>query len=207
MRAARDAVDDVDVAGGAPWCDSFRIQQCAREAVEKANRLAQIKSDRCYPYALRARARVAAGEKTLALKELQAAVDVVSDRIVCLQALEETALASGDRPLAQATLEQIVRAGCNDDESCAKALGWAASQQEASGSRGAALALYKRAHDRVPDDDTFLQNVARLAAETGRHAEAADAYDDLGKHHPTDPRWSTAAAEERRAALRSTLKL
>jgi hypothetical protein len=207
LRAARDAVEDVEAGDGAPWCTGPLGPACIPRALAKARLAEQAAPSQCYPYVLHARAAVAAGETAAALKELQAAADSVLDRVTCLQALAEMARRTGDNEHAETALGQIVKAGCTDDGECARQLVWVASQQEAIGNRSTALSLYKRAHDRAPDDDSVVENVARLAAGAGLHAEAAETYDGLAKRHPADARWPDAASKQRQAAVKEALKL
>lgn len=206
-RAARDAVEDVEMGEAAPWCDGLHRPVCAKDALEKAGHVAQLLPNQCDALALRARARIAMGDTAHALDELQAAANTVPDRVACLRTVADLAQASGDAHRAEAVLDLILKAGCSDDNACARQIEWVAAKQEAKGNVNTALALYKRAHDKAPDDDTALQNVARLASEAGLHGEAADAYDGLAKRHPQEPRWAVAASEERAAAAKEALKL
>jgi hypothetical protein len=49
--------------------------------------------------------------------------------------------------------------------------------------------------------------MARLAAALGLHAEAAEDYERLARRHPGDARWTTAADEQRTAALSARVAL
>jgi tetratricopeptide (TPR) repeat protein len=131
----------------------------------------------------------------------------VTDRVSCLEALEGIARSAGDRERAQAALDQIVRAGCGDDEECARELSWVARRQEATGNSLAALAAYKRAYEHAPEDDALLESIARLAAQAGMHTEAAQDYDRLAVRKPNDARWRKAASEQHQAAVKDALKL
>ncbi|HLK37223.1 MAG TPA: O-antigen ligase family protein [Polyangiaceae bacterium] len=207
LRAARGAVEDVEAGDAAPWCSGAARSACLRDALDKTARAQRAAPPACEAHALRARARIAAGEPTAALRDLQVAADSVSDRVACLEALEGIARAAGDAPRANAALDQVVRAGCSDDRDCVRELAWVAARQEATGNPHSAYALYRRAYERAPDDDALLENIARLAAQAGLHAEAAEDYKRLAGHHPGDPRWPAAALHEREAAVREALKL
>jgi tetratricopeptide (TPR) repeat protein len=207
VRAATDAVEDVEPSNAAPWCADASREACVRDAIEKSRRAVQIEPNQCEPQVLRARARIAAGEAVAALNELQAATDSVTDRVTCLESLEGLVRSTGDRERAQAILEQIVRAGCSDDKECAQELSWVARRQEATGNPHAALAAYKRAYEHAPEDDALLESIARLAAQAGLHAEAAQDYDRLAVRKPSDARWPKAASEQRQAAVKDAMKL
>jgi tetratricopeptide (TPR) repeat protein len=205
FRAALDAVEDVEAVEGVPWCTGVRRESCSRDALEKAKRAQMIAPRECAPYALEARVRIATGETAAGLSELQAAADDVTDRVVCLQALEKIARAAGDETTAQAALDRVASAGCNDDAECAHNLWWVAARSEATGSPRKALSFYRRAYERSPQDDELLATIARLAAENGLHAEAADSYERLARRHPEETRWRTAAAIERQVASGSVV--
>ena len=207
IRAARDAVEDVEAGEGAPWCEGQARATCVRDALDDAGRARQKGPEQCQPYALRARVRIAEGETTGALTELEGALDSVTDRVTCLQTLEEIARAAGDGERARKALDRIAKSGCRDDTECARTLSWVAWRQEATGNPSTALTLYQRAYERAPEDDALLENIARLAAHGGLHVQAADDYDRLAGRQPADPRWPKAAREQRQAAVKEALKL
>jgi hypothetical protein len=70
-----------------------------------------------------------------------------------------------------------------------------------------ALAIYKRAFERAPNDDLLLQNVARLAGAAGLNAETLRDYQVLERRHPEDARGRKAAQERREAMLRGAIHL
>jgi Flp pilus assembly protein TadD len=83
---------------------------------------------------------------------------------------------------------------------------WVAQAQEARGSPRGALAAYKRAYERAPDDDAILENVARLAGAAGPSAEALRDYQELARRHPTDGRWTKEAERQGGAMFRGAVK-
>jgi tetratricopeptide (TPR) repeat protein len=131
----------------------------------------------------------------------------VVDRVVCLQALESIAQGAGDEERALRVLDKVANAGCNEDRDCARQLTWVAQQAEVRARPSKALALYRRAYERTPDDDDLLENIARLASTAGLHAEAADDYERLARRRPQEERWRTAADIERASAVKHALNL
>jgi tetratricopeptide (TPR) repeat protein len=178
-----------------------------RAALEKAAFAQHVAPDKCDGYALAARARAASGDALSALSGLEKAIDFVSDRVACLRALALLSSSVGNRERAMAAREKIVNAGCEQDWECVVNLTWVAAQEEGTGNLRKALALYRRAHERAPENDDVLENTARLAAALGLHAEAAEDYERLARRHPQDRRWKPAAEAERDAALRSAVRL
>ena len=205
VRTASDAVDDLEAGDAAPWCTGSRRDDCVRKALDETSRAVRVAPDTCEGYALSARARAARGDGA-ALADFDRAADTVKDRVTCLERLETMARAMGDEGRAEDALGRIVYAGCSDDSDCAKNLSWVAMQQEGLGRPNKALTLYKRAHERAPDDDALLEQVARLAAKLGMHGEAADDYDQLARRHPDQAKWKEDADGERRAAMRNVTR-
>jgi tetratricopeptide (TPR) repeat protein len=206
-RAALDAVEDLETAEGAPWCEGLARAACIRRALEQSTLAQRLSPDKCDGYALRTRARVAIGEVAAGLDDLEKAVDVVSDRVACLQKLESIARTVGDERRAQEALDRVTNAGCADDAECVRNLSWAAQREGARGNSRKALALYKRAHQRAPQDDALLETIAGLAAAVGLHGEASDDYEQLVRLHPQDSHWKLAAQQEKDAATRAVVGL
>lgn len=173
------------------------------KALAQAAAVRRIAPDKCDGYELAARARVASGDAVEGLNELDRAEGLVSDRVECLQKLESLAHSAGDEKRAQDALDRVANAGCSDSAECVRNLTWVAQREQARGNPTKALALYKRASQRAPEDDGLLETIARLAVAEGLHAEAAQDFDQLARRHPEDPRWRLAAGGERSAALRA----
>jgi len=207
IRAALDAVDDLEMAEGAPWCEGGGRSACIHKALDQSSYAERLSPSKCDAYALRARALVAAGQAAAGLNELEKAVDVVSDRVSCLQRLESIAHTVGDEKRAQEALDRVINAGCTDDAECASNLSWVAQREQARGNQRRALALYKRASQRVPQDDALLETVAGLAAGLGLHAEAAEDYGQLAVRHPADSQWRLAAQQEKDQAAKAVMGL
>jgi tetratricopeptide (TPR) repeat protein len=150
---------------------------------------------------------VAIGDAATGLDELEKAIDVVSDRVACLQKLESIAHSAGDEQRAQQALDRVANAGCSEDAECARNLAWMAQREQARGNVQKALALYRRANQRAPQDDALLEAIAGLAAAAGLHGEAAEDYEQLARRHPQDSRWKQAAQSEKDAAVRAVVGL
>ncbi|HEY5260708.1 MAG TPA: O-antigen ligase family protein [Solirubrobacteraceae bacterium] len=206
LRAAAAAVADVE-ARGAPWCDGPSRREClgrARELVERGDRLAPTS---CVTHTLGARLQIAEGDVQGALEDLSAATDVVVERGQCLRELVVLAGRVGDNIREDAAIARITTAGCADDSGCARDFAWIGGVEERRGNTGKALAQYKRAYEHAPDDDALLEEVARLAAAAGLHAEAAEDYDRLAQRHPAQEKWRNAAQKERDEAMRRAVQL
>ncbi|MGH7298436.1 MAG: O-antigen ligase family protein, partial [Polyangiaceae bacterium] len=205
LRCAVDSLDDLEAADAAPWCQ-VAPDVCVRDALTKAGRVEQIAPDRCAGYGLHARVRLASGDAAGAVADLAHAVDHVVDRVSCLQQLVAVARGAGDEPRVEAALQEIVTAGCVDAKACVENLVWVAGQYESTGRPHQALAMYKRAFDRIADD-VLLEHMAALAAGVGLHAEAAADYDQLAHRHPEEARWQRLRGEQRDAAMTEVEKL
>jgi tetratricopeptide (TPR) repeat protein len=197
-RAARAAVEDVEVSTAAPWCEPPMRDACLRTAVDKASALLAVDPDACAGHLLRARALLAQGH-TDALAALATSAERVHDRVQCLRGLVVLSQGVGDVARADATLEHILNAGCNTEEECANQVAWVADFEERRGHSARALALFTQSCERNPTD-SCLEGVARLASAQGLHIEAADAYERLSRSHPDQRSWAAAAARERTAA-------
>jgi hypothetical protein len=200
LRAATGALQDLQAGDGAPWCVGVARRRCVQEALEAAQRARRLQPATCEPYLLQARVRVADGDTSRGLAELAEGANLASDHVQCLQALAGLAEEVHDERRETEALTRIIASGCAADEECAVNLAWVADKEEHRGNARSALAFYRKAYDRFPRD-TFLESVARLAASTGMHTEAADGYERLARKHPDEARWQRAAATEREAAL------
>jgi hypothetical protein len=207
VRAALDATEDLEAGTAAPWCESSGRGSCVQKALERAVAVQRDAPDRCEGYLLGARARVASDDASGAAKELEDAIEVVVDRVPCLQKLEGVAYTLGDDSKAEEALDRVANAGCVDDEECAHNLAWAAQREEARGNSRKALALYKRAFERAPQDDSILEAMAVLAEDVGLHTESADEYLILQHRHPSDERWKAGTEREREAAAKAAFGL
>jgi tetratricopeptide (TPR) repeat protein len=207
IRAARNAVDDVESDDPAPWCLGDNRARCERAALDASERARALLPSNCESYALHARARLAAHDVNGGLTELEDAADRVPARVDCLKRVVALARRSKSIARAEAALDRIVGAGCSDALECAANLRWAAAQAAAMGDSRKALALYRRAYQRVPEDDGLLEQLAQLASACGLHAEAADDFEQLARKHPLDRRFRDAAATEHSAAVKDAVGL
>jgi tetratricopeptide (TPR) repeat protein len=206
-RAAADAVADLDAGESASWCQGTARAACIDHALSLTHTLENVDPTACAGYSLEARALAATGDITLAMKRLDEVSDRVADRVPCLQVLAGLARSVHDDKRLDAALAEIARAGCEDEKQCVSNLVWVAQNYEAKGNHGRAISTYKRAHERAPDDDALLENVARLSVLSGLNAEALKAYEELARRHPGEERWRRAAQEQREAMFRGVVKL
>jgi len=198
-RAAVSALADLDMGDGASWCQGPERSGCVDQALFLARKLEGLEPSTCEAYSLEARALAARGDTGAAIDRLERSLDKVVDRVSCLRGLVALATASHDERRLDAALNEVARAGCTDAKQCVGNLVWVAQTQEGRGSPRAALAAYKRAAERAPDDDAILENVARLAGAAGLHAEALKDYQELARRHPGERRWTTEAEKQRGA--------
>ena len=205
LRAARGAIDDLAAEEAAPWCLGALRSACVKLALDASATAERLAPATCEPHLLRARARIADAHVTAGLSELAEAADAVHDRVQCLQALAGLADETHDETQATAALSKIAASGCSDDVECARNFAWIASVEERKGNSRRALAFYKRAYGRSPDNDTLLEAAARVAASSGLHREAEDDYERLARKHPEQPDWRSAAQEQHDAALKAAI--
>ncbi|MCL2449600.1 MAG: O-antigen ligase family protein [Polyangiaceae bacterium] len=198
LRAAEGRLADLSK----PWCEGPSRSLCLTAALRAAAEARDREAQSCAPRVLHARARAAGGDVLGGLEELQASASQVSDREGCLRELVAFASEVGDTEHVSQALDAISNLGCASDRDCASRFEWVAQQEDARGAPRKALALYRRALDRVPDDEGVLEAIGRLAARLGMHAEAADSFAHLARLHPMDPRWREAETAERYAALK-----
>jgi tetratricopeptide (TPR) repeat protein len=206
-REANCAAADVEAGDEAPWCQAAARPVCVERALSLARKLEQLDPATCEGYALEARVLTSAGQSAQAMDRLARVADTVGDRVACLRALTNLARSTGDNRRFDAALSEIVRAGCSDETECVNNLVWVAQAREASGNLVQALAIYRRAYERAPDNDSLLENIARLAGAAGLNAEALRNYQELEHRHPGDGRWRKAAEEQREAMLRGVIPL
>jgi tetratricopeptide (TPR) repeat protein len=206
LHSASDSVADL-TGEGAPWCRGAARAACVDRALSLTRKIEKVDPAQCDGYALEAQALDAAGETAQAMDLLEHTADSVTDRVACLRALVGLAVRSDDPRRLDEALDAIVRAGCTDETQCVGNLVWVAQTHEGRGNLGRAMALYKRAYEKSPEEDALLEAIARLAGKTGLNAEALEHYQELARRHPGEARWQTAAQEQRDALLRGVLKL
>jgi tetratricopeptide (TPR) repeat protein len=204
-RSAMHVVDDLNQNDAAPWCTEAARRACIDSGLEGAARVIRGYPQDCLGYALRAQVLTAAGEARAGITELAHSADQVSDRTACLRQVVSLSRTAGETQVAAGALDSLANAGCSDDAECARNLIWVARNEEEMGNARKSLVLYRRALERTPQDDTVLESVARLAAETGLHGEAAEDYERLAQQHPDQARWVRAAGDERAAAMRDAV--
>lgn len=205
--AAKGAVEDLDEGEGAPWCGGPARAGCVKVALDLAARAERLSPATCEPFVLHARASIADAKIAKGLSELADAADTVRDRVPCLEKLATLADEVHDETRATAALAKIAASGCTDDVECAGNLAWIANVEERKGNSRRALSFFKRAYERSPDSDTFLEAAARIAESSGLHTEAEDDYRRLAQKHPDQPNWRSAAEQQHAAALKAAADL
>jgi Tfp pilus assembly protein PilF len=207
LRTAEDAVRDVESGHGAPWCrDADAMKHCVSFAIETSDEVRLLSPNVCAGHALMARARIAAGGVKQALAELERAAEGVEDRASCLETLVVLARGAGDVGRAERVLDGIAHFGCNSSEQCSQTLRWVSAQEEAVGDMQRAFAVCRRGHERHPQDVELLACSARLAANAGLHAEAAQDYAELTRRRPDNVQWREAEVAERAAAMKGVVQ-
>jgi tetratricopeptide (TPR) repeat protein len=201
IRSAQYSVQDLEM----PWCEGGARDGCIRKALAMATVVQRLEPEQCEGFALHARARAASGDAAGGVAELEQAADQVRDRLRCFEQVVTIAREGRLEAQTEAALRRIVAAGCGSSAECSDAFLWVGGQYEAMGRMHEALNLYKRAFEQVPDDQ-LLGRIAALAAAMGLHAEAAQDYDQLARHHPGDAQWRSAADAEHRAAMQDTVR-
>ncbi|MGA2448225.1 MAG: tetratricopeptide repeat protein [Polyangiaceae bacterium] len=207
LRAAEDAVRDIEPAHLAPWCRTADARaRCAALALETSEQARALSPNTCSAHALLARARLADGSPERALAEFERAASSVDDRDLCLETVVALARGAGDAQRADRIVDQVARSGCASDARCAQTLSWVAAEQEAAGHLQQAYASCRRGKERVPENLDLLQCSARLAARAGLHSEAAHDYAQLARLRPEEGRWREAELAEQAAAIRGVVE-
>ncbi|WP_240488695.1 O-antigen ligase family protein [Labilithrix luteola] len=189
VRRLRAALSDA--VNEHPWSDASLFHT----AYEDAQRLAAKESNRCESQVLVASLRIAAGEVTPALDDLERASDGVTERTACLRTLVQLSIDNHQRRRAESGVERLQRAGCGGPADCRELYGWCAVQEERLGNNAKALSMYQRASEVAPDDDALLERIGALASKSGMSTAAIDAYAKLAKRHPSDPHWQSLMNE------------
>ena len=196
---------DLQAGLAAPWCSGTGRDSCLRAAVSEASRLVQLNPSECVPRELRAEARIQAGKAVQAIRDLLSETEHVSDRLMCLRAVVSLGSQYNDEDSVRRALDEIARAPCTQTTDCLQNLRYAANVELGRGNPRRAFAFLERAHERAPDDEQLLSDVAQLASKVELHAEALNAYQELARLHPGDPKWREAVSAERVAAAHSAL--
>jgi tetratricopeptide (TPR) repeat protein len=194
-----------DVNERPSWCEDGRTP-CLNEGLDASRRVKVMTPSKCEGYALTGELQVEAGEVDRGLDEIDGAIEHVDDPGVCARRLIELAQQT-KRPLrVDAAIGRLLNGGCSSQTECVDNIVYAAGAESARGNTRRALALYKRAVERAPEREDLLVSVAELAAASGLHGEALEAYTTLARRQPADPRWPAAMARERELATRSVFE-
>jgi tetratricopeptide (TPR) repeat protein len=205
VRAATDAIADVTAGSAAPWCDGAARAGCVRAALELAERVRAVAPTKCVGVSLHARAVLASGNTRGGLDELERGTDEVFDRVTCLEDLVVAANEAADSTRLDGALEKVARAPCEGDAECIDNLLFVAQWDERRGNPLRALAAYKLASERAPDNDAVTIAMARVASSAGLHAEAAEYYRRIARRHPGEPEWVRAADAQVQILTRNAL--
>jgi tetratricopeptide (TPR) repeat protein len=197
---ARALVTDVETTDeSAPWCRDDLVR-CRADAVAAANVWVGLDPRDEEARAVSARTKLAPGHHE-ALDELLAACDDVDKRIACLERVVQLSFAQNDSVRATSAMARIQRGGCNSDTECQSADVFLGEIEASRGNSASALAHYKRALDRKPEDEALTVRCAELASRAGLHAEAKQLYERLAARDPAKAEWHEAVSRETRALL------
>ncbi len=186
----------LDLQNEESWCLTAK-GECFEEGLRAAAQIRSLAPASCEGEVLTAELRVAAGEVEAALSGLERAAEVSIDRGTCLKSIVALSTAAHRTARAEAALDRLTQIGCSTAAQCADNFAFAAQAEIQRGNVRRGFALYKRAAERDPNRDAFLQRVADLASAQGLHGEAFDAYTKLAERDPANPKWASAAREER----------
>jgi tetratricopeptide (TPR) repeat protein len=206
-RAAAAALQDVK--NREPWCDEgpeAGARRCVADGLAAAQRLRAVAPDRCDGHALTAELRVASGDVDSGFAELDGSLDKVVDRSACARQLVTLAQHTGHDRRVDASLDRLLKLGCEAPPECVTNLTFAASVEASRGRSVRALTLTKKAWERAPERDDLLAEVGARAEAQGLHGEALEAYMKLVDRHPEDPKWPLAVAREREAVTRTVFQ-
>jgi tetratricopeptide (TPR) repeat protein len=192
-RLAHDVL--LDLRQDAPWCHDRRA--CEARGQELAARLRDVSPNTCEGYAIAAEIRAAAGSPKDAIHDLEEASARVDDRTDCLMRLVQLMDATGQTNEIDATIDRVANAGCVSPGECVEQFAFAARTLVERGKPRRAVAFYRKAVDRAPDNDDLLLEYARLASELELHAETLHAYTRLSELHPEVPEYAKRVAEEK----------
>jgi tetratricopeptide (TPR) repeat protein len=204
QRAAARALGDVKDAEA--WCVGEARRTCVGEGLEAAARLRAAMPSSCDGHALTAELKVAAGDVDSGFAELDRSLEEVSERSPCARRLVTLAVRTGNKARVDATLDRLLKLGCESPAECVTNLTFAASIESSRGSHRRALALLKKAWERAPERDDLLADLAAKAEAQGVHGEALEAYTKLVERQPNEPRWTEAVAREREAVARGVFQ-
>ena len=196
------AADLHDLVDDASWCAPPSRTDCIADGLAAAARLKASEPDHCEGYAIASELRVAAGDVDAGFAELERALDHVTDRSLCARRMVSLAEKTGTRARVDASLDRLLKLGCETMNECVENLLFAATTETARGGGRRALAFVKRAWERAPERDDLLADIAQRADAQGLHGEALDSYMKLDARHPEDPRWKAAMIREREAVSR-----
>lgn len=200
-RMAQRALLDVLDPEGAPWCAAS--QACAAEALAAAARATATDPTHCAGAVVTARVRIAMGESSAALDELQAAADAADDRPTCLAELARIAFTSGDRTRANRAAVDLSNSNCGSDRQCVEVLLTAASLEREFGNENQAVVFLRRAVNLMPDRVDLQEQFAGSASRSGLHGDALASYVTLQRLDPANPKWGALANAERTAMTMS----
>jgi tetratricopeptide (TPR) repeat protein len=200
-RAAFAAIQDLTSGDAAPWCEGSFQENCLSAALAQAGQVQMLSPRLCIGHVLRARILLAGGDAKQALDELEHVSDDVNNGLSCDHDLFLVAQDAHDIPRALAALDRIARLSREVTADWIQDLLFVARWEENYGNVPEALAAYKKAYERAPDDDELLTQIARLASSAGLHAEAVADYEQLARHQPGEPKWQKLAHEERGAFI------
>jgi tetratricopeptide (TPR) repeat protein len=187
----------LDLSNDEPWCVDRKVE-CLEEGKGAALQIRSLSPESCEGEVLLAELVAASGDPEAALAGLERAAELSADAGTCLRAIVRLSASAQRTARADAALDRLIQLGCTSPAQCADNFAFAAQTELGRGNARRAFGLYKRAAERDPTRDGFLQRVAELASAQGLHGEAFDAYTKLSQRDPGESRWAAAAESERK---------
>ncbi len=194
-----------DIREGEPWCVAER-ERCISEAQVRADHLVGVRPSYCEGWALRSELILLRGDVKRAIEDLSLAVDQADDRVACARALVNLAVATGQSPYVEQSVERLAKIGCATNDECIATMTFIADIERATHNDRRAIFYYKRAQELSPADVSYLVAIAQIAEQNNLHGEAALAYGKLATAQPQDPRWAAKKEEHERAVRNSALE-
>jgi tetratricopeptide (TPR) repeat protein len=154
---------------------------CRKQITEQADAIAAIDASLSVPATLRARLLLIEGKPAEAVKMLEGACDLVTDRLVCLQARASAAAQVKAPALLDAAAKELLALACVTPIDCANIATWLAGIRLGRGEGGMALALLVRAAREDPNDEARWLRLADAASNAGAHGEALEALQKVAR--------------------------
>jgi tetratricopeptide (TPR) repeat protein len=206
-RHAQDSLADLRGGEAASWCSGSARGPCVDEALAQTTKLVQLVPMQCASLSLRAQALIETGSAARGVDEFLRGAEQATDRAPCLKEVVGVASHLKMDDTVTRALDEISHSGCVDSVECTANQRFVAGYEEARGNPRRALAILQRARNGVPEDESLLIDIGRLASRLEMHAEALGAYEELARRHPGSAQWQAAISSEREALVKGSIKL